>query len=97
MVKPKYRDGMLDGTPLDVAIRQVDEVSPSTWFARLREVKANASALSPNQLVTLDHVDTGDPEVGLTPGPGWGGMPAYRCSAAAGGPTGDISGRWAVC
>jgi hypothetical protein len=62
MVKPKYRDGMLDGTPLDVAIRQVDEVSPSTWFARLREVKANASALSPDQMVTLDHVATGDPE-----------------------------------
>jgi hypothetical protein len=32
-VPPQYRDGMLDGTPLDVAIRQVDEVSPPTWFA----------------------------------------------------------------
>jgi S-methylmethionine-dependent homocysteine/selenocysteine methylase len=74
---------VLDGTPLDVAIRQVDDVSPPAWFAlscvhpdvaaravdglgaeldRLREVKANASALSPDQLVTLDHVDTGDPE-----------------------------------
>ena len=74
---------VLDGTPLDVAIRRVDDGSPPAWFAlscvhpdvaaravdglgagldRLREVKANASALSPDQLVTLDHVDTGDPE-----------------------------------
>jgi homocysteine S-methyltransferase len=74
---------VLDGTPLDVAIRRVDDVSPPAWFAlscvhpdlaaravdglgaeldRLREVKANASALSPDQLVMLDHVDTGDPE-----------------------------------
>jgi homocysteine S-methyltransferase len=74
---------VLDGTPLDEAIRRVDDVSPPAWFAlscvhpdvaaravdglgaehdRLREVKANASALSPDQLVTLDHVDTGDPE-----------------------------------
>jgi homocysteine S-methyltransferase len=74
---------VLDGTPLDLAIRQVDAVSPPAWFAlscvhpdlaqhavdalgpeldRLREVKANASALSPAQLVTLDHVDTGDPD-----------------------------------
>ncbi|HEX3563949.1 MAG TPA: homocysteine S-methyltransferase family protein [Acidimicrobiales bacterium] len=74
---------VLDGTPLDVAIRRVDDVSPPTWFAlscvhpdvaaravdglgadagRLREVKANASALSPDELVTLDHVDTGDPQ-----------------------------------
>jgi hypothetical protein len=30
---PQYRDGMLDGTLLDVAIRQVDEVSPPAWFA----------------------------------------------------------------
>ncbi|HEY2562759.1 MAG TPA: homocysteine S-methyltransferase family protein [Acidimicrobiales bacterium] len=73
---------VLDGTPLDVAIRRVDDVSPPAWFAlscvhpdvaeravdglgieldRLREVKANASVLSPDQLVTLDHVDIGDP------------------------------------
>ena len=73
---------VLDGTPLDVAIRRVDDVSAPDWFAlscvhpdvarravdslgpelgRLREVKANASALSPGQLVTLDHVDAGDP------------------------------------
>lgn len=73
---------VLDGTPLDVAIRQVDDVSPPAWFAlscvhpdvaqraveglgpeldRLREVKANASALAPDQLLTLDQVDTGDP------------------------------------
>ncbi len=73
---------VLDGTPLDVAIRRVDDVSAPNWFAlscihpevaqravdglgpelgRLREVKANASALSPDRLVTLDHVDTGDP------------------------------------
>lgn len=74
---------VLDGTPLDVAIRRVDDVSPPAWFAlscvhpdvaaravaglgpeldRLREVKANASAVAPDQLVTLDHVDTGYPE-----------------------------------
>jgi S-methylmethionine-dependent homocysteine/selenocysteine methylase len=74
---------VLDGTPLDEAIRRVDDVSPPAWFAlscvhpdvaaravdglgpeldRLREVKANASVLSPDQLVTLDHVDTGNPE-----------------------------------
>jgi homocysteine S-methyltransferase len=78
---------VLDGTPLDVAIRRVDDVSPPAWFAlscvhpdvaeravdglgieldRLREVKANASALSPDQLVTLDHVDTGDPSAWAT-------------------------------
>ncbi|HEX4220089.1 MAG TPA: homocysteine S-methyltransferase family protein [Acidimicrobiales bacterium] len=78
---------VLDGTPLDVAFRRVDDVSPPAWFAlscvhpdvaqravdalgseldRLREVKANASALSPDQLVTLDHVDTGDPEAWAT-------------------------------
>jgi homocysteine S-methyltransferase len=74
---------VLDGTPLDEAIRRVDDVSSPAWFAlscihpdvaaravdglgaeldRLREVKANASALSPAQLVTLDLVDTGEPE-----------------------------------
>jgi homocysteine S-methyltransferase len=73
---------VLDGTPLDVAIRQVDDVSPPAWFGlscvhpdlaeraveglgaeldRHREVKANASALSADRLVTLDHVDNGDP------------------------------------
>jgi homocysteine S-methyltransferase len=78
---------VLDGTPLDVAIRRVDDVSPPAWFAlscvhpdvaeravdglgieldRLREVKANASFLSPDQLVTLDHVDTGDPSAWAT-------------------------------
>jgi S-methylmethionine-dependent homocysteine/selenocysteine methylase len=78
---------VLDGTPLDVAIRRVDDVSPPAWFAlscvhpdvaeravdglgieldRLREVKANASVLSPDQLVALDHVDTGDPSAWAT-------------------------------
>jgi S-methylmethionine-dependent homocysteine/selenocysteine methylase len=78
---------VLDGTPLDVAIRRVDDVSPPAWFAlscvhpdvaeravdglgteldRLREVKANASVLSPDQLVALDHVDTGNPSAWAT-------------------------------
>lgn len=43
-----------------VAARAVDALG--TELDRLREVKANASVLSPDRLVTLDHVDTGDPE-----------------------------------
>ncbi|HXA31911.1 MAG TPA: hypothetical protein VNV87_06600 [Acidimicrobiales bacterium] len=84
---------MLDGTPLDVAIRQVDEVSPPTWFA-LSYVHPDVGARAVNGSITSTPEI---PKSGLTPGPGWGGMPAYRRSVAAGGPTGDISGRWAVC
>jgi S-methylmethionine-dependent homocysteine/selenocysteine methylase len=99
---------MLDGTPLDVAMRQVDEVSPPASFAlsyvhpdvaahavdglgaeldRLREVKADASALSPDQLVTLDHVDAGDPEAwaGSRARPGWDGIPVLGGCCETGG------------
>ncbi|HEY6622612.1 MAG TPA: homocysteine S-methyltransferase family protein [Acidimicrobiales bacterium] len=44
----------------DVVQRAVDGLGPE--LGRMREVKANASAFSPRQLVALDHVDAGDPD-----------------------------------
>ncbi|MEZ0359649.1 homocysteine S-methyltransferase family protein [Mycobacterium sp. SA01] len=73
---------VLDGTPLDQAIRQVDDAAAPTYFSlscihptvaaraleasgdavdRISEVKANGSALSPAELVALDHVDSDPP------------------------------------
>ena len=73
---------VLDGTPLDEAIGQVDADSPPAFFSlscihptvaaralescasrnRIKEVKANGSALSPAELVALDHPEADPPD-----------------------------------
>ncbi|HEY1466197.1 MAG TPA: hypothetical protein VGF11_04015 [Acidimicrobiales bacterium] len=75
---------MLDGTPLDVAIRQVGEVSPPTWFV-LPYVPPDVAARAVKGSI---NVDTGDPEAWAGSGarPGWdAGIPALSGSCGTNG------------